>query len=250
MTGVLSARMAARGIPGIRTCFEGKAGFYKVYFRGLYDRASLTTDLGKTFEGAGASFKPWPCCRYTNPYVDATLQIVRERDMHPADVKEIVVSYASDKTKSCCEPLDVRRRPQSPPEAKLSIPFTVAIAVARRKVRIADFSAESLADPVLLEIAQKVTSKYDPALTSTSKTMLPGIVEIRTRGDKIYSKRVDVIYGHPQKPMNWDDLALKFRDCVSYSSKPISKASVEKVIAQVMDLEDLRDITEIISLIA
>jgi 2-methylcitrate dehydratase PrpD len=89
MTGVLSALMAHQGIPGIKTCFEGKAGLYNTYFRGMYDRESLTRDLGQVFEGAGVSFKPWPSCRFTNPYVDATLQIVKERNNLAKDIAEI-----------------------------------------------------------------------------------------------------------------------------------------------------------------
>ena len=79
ITGVLAALMAERGIPGIKSCFEGRAGLYNVYFREVYDRAWLTKGLGEVFEGASVSFKPWPACRFTNPYIDATLQIVKSR---------------------------------------------------------------------------------------------------------------------------------------------------------------------------
>jgi 2-methylcitrate dehydratase PrpD len=249
ITGVLSAVMAARGIPGVKTCFEGKAGLYNVYFRGLYDRPSLTRDLGKVFEGAGVSFKPWPSCRFSNPYIDATLQIVCDQDLRPDDVQEVIVSYEADKARNCCEPLDVRRKPQSPPEAKLSIPFTVALAIVRRKVEIIDFAEESLRSPELLRLAERVSGKYDPTLTSTSKTMLPGVVEIRTKNGMSYSKRVDLVYGHPDKPMSWEDLGSKFKDCASFSAKPISSQSMDLIVEKVRNLEKVGDIVEVIDLV-
>ena len=249
ITGVLSTLMAEKGIPGIKTCFEGRAGFYNVYYRGLYDRTSLTNGLGEVFEGAGVSFKPWPSCRFTNPYIDATLQIVREQDLRPEDVEKIIVVYEAENARICCEPLEVKRKPLSPPEAKLSIPFTVALAIARRKVEIEDFSSDSLNDPLLLELAQKVIPRFDPQLKGDSKTMLPAVVEIITKDGQEYSKRVDLVYGHPKNPMKWDDLILKFRDCASYSAKPIPVENINLVIERIMRLEDVHDMTEIIRLI-
>ncbi len=60
MGGALAALMAQRGIRGVRTCLEGKAGLFKVYYGGEYDRDALTTDLGKKFHSADVSFKAWP----------------------------------------------------------------------------------------------------------------------------------------------------------------------------------------------
>jgi 2-methylcitrate dehydratase PrpD len=250
ITGVLAAVMAEHGIPGIKTCFEGKAGLYNVYFRGIYDRDSLTKDLGKVFEGAGVSFKAWPSCRFTNAYIDATLQIVKEQDLKPADVKEVVAYYQAENVKNCCEPLEARRRPQTPPEAKLSLPFTIAMAIALRKVEIGDFSADSINSPILLELARKVTAKYDPNLKSDSKTMLPAVVEIKTGKGAVYSKRVDLVYGHPQNPMSWEDLIRKFRDCVSYSAKSIPEENIDRVIEKVRRLEGVQDMREIVGLVA
>jgi 2-methylcitrate dehydratase PrpD len=249
MTGVLSAVMAERGIPGVKTCFEGKAGLYNVYFRGLYDRASLTEGLGKHFEGAEVSFKPWPCCRFTNPYIDAMLQIVRAQDLHPKDVERITVSYADDKAKNCCEPLEVRRNPLTPPEAKLSIPFTIAVAFTRKNVEIGDFSPESLQSPILHELAQKVFSRYDAQLKSSSKSMLPGVVEVKLKDGREFSKRVDVIYGHPSNPMSWKDLSEKFRDCASYAASPIPKENLDQAIEEFTSLERVKNVREIIRLL-
>lgn len=250
ITGVLSAVMAARGIPGIKTCFEGKAGLYNVYFRGLYDRASLVQELGQRFEGAGVSFKPWPSCRFSNPYIDATLQLVRAHDLRPADVEQVIVSYAVDKARNCIEPLDVRRSPKSPPEAKLSIPFTVALAIARRKVEIVDFDEDSLRSPEVLGLAQKVVGKYDAQMVSKSKTMLPAVVEIRTRSGQSHLQRVDLVYGHPDKPMSWDDLGSKFRDCARFAARRIAPADVERVVERVRNLETVADLREVIGLVA
>jgi 2-methylcitrate dehydratase PrpD len=250
ITGVLSAVMAAHGIPGIKTCFEGKAGLFNVYFRGLYDRASLVEDLGRRFEGAGVSFKPWPSCRFSNPYIDATLQLVRTHDLQPADVEQVIVSYAVDKARNCIEPLEARRRPKSPPEAKLSIPFTVALAIVRRKVEIVDFDEDSLRSPDVLELASKVVGRYDAQMVCASKTMLPAVVEIRTRGGCSHVQRVDLVYGHPDKPMSWNDLGSKFRDCARFAARQIPASDAERAIERIRHLESVADMREVVNLVA
>lgn len=245
LTGVLAAVMAHYGVAGTKTCFEGKAGLFDVYFRGVYHRESLTQGLGKAFEGGGVSFKPWPSCRFTHPYVDATLQIVKEHAVKPGDIKEVLVYYEAENVKNCCEPLTARRRPQTPPEAKLSLPFTVAMAIALGKIEIGDFSGERLNETVLLELADKVVHKHAPALKSRSRTMLPALVEIRVRQGATYSKRVDLVYGHPKNPMSWEDLVSKFRDCAYRARKPIPESRVEALVDKVVHLENVSDMHEV-----
>jgi 2-methylcitrate dehydratase PrpD len=250
MTGVLSALMAHQGIPGIKTCFEGKAGLYNTYFRGIYDRESLIRDLGRVFEGAGVSFKPWPSCRFTNPYVDATLQIVKEQNVLPDQIMEIRAGYEAENVKNCCEPIAARQRPQTPPEAKLSLPFTIAMAAALRKMEIGDFSPENIKSQALLDLARKVIPRYDPGLKSDSKTMLPAVVEIVTLDGRVFSRRVDLVYGHPDNPMSWEDLIRKFKDCASYSATAIPEGKIDRVVEEIMRLEHVQDMREIIDLVA
>jgi 2-methylcitrate dehydratase PrpD len=80
--------------------------------------------------------------------------------------------------------------------------------------------------------------------------MLPAVVEIKTKGGRVYSKRVNLVYGHPQNPMSWEDLIQKFRDCASYSAKPIPKENIDQVIEKITKLEGVRDMRKIVSLVA
>ncbi len=146
---------------------------------------------------------------------------MKEQNILPEQVKEIVASYEADNVRNCCEPITARQNPQTPPEAKLSLPFTIAMAVGLRKMEIGDFSPENIKSEILLGLARKVIPRFDPGLKSDSKTMLPAVVEIKTIDGKTFSKRVDLVYGHPHNPMSWDDLIGKFKDCASYSAKAI-----------------------------
>ncbi len=245
-TGVLSALMAQRGISGGKNSLEGRAGLFNLYFRGEYDPAPLTADLGKTFEGANVSFKPYPACRQSHSHINAALDLVREHDIKPEDVEEItavVTGYAP----RLCEPLEERRKPELSMQAKFSIPFTIAVAVARRKVVIEDFLPKGLKDPTVLQLAEKVTYRIDPQLGES--LIAPGQVEIKTRDGKLFTKRVDFAYGHPRNPLTMEDIIAKFRDCAQYSAKPLSRDKVNRVIELVTKLEEVEDVSQVIQLL-
>jgi 2-methylcitrate dehydratase PrpD len=121
------------------------------------------------------------------------------------------------------------------------------MAAALRKMEIRDFSPENIRSRELLDLARKVVPIYDPGLKNNSKTMLPAVVEIMTLDGSVFSRRVDLVYGHPQNPMNWDDLIRKFKDCTSYSAKVIPEKNVDQIIEKVLHLEDVVDMVEIIN---
>ena len=69
------------------------------------------------------------------------------------------------------------------------------------------------------------------------------------KNGKRYSKRVDFSLGNPRNPMTMEDIIKKFKDCASYSAKPLSQQNIERVIEMVGKLEEVDDVSQIISLL-
>ena len=245
--GVFSALMAEKGITTGKDVFEGRSGFYHLYLGGSYHRASLTEGLGIRFEGVDVTFKAWPSCRETHPYIEATLDIVNEANIKPKDIEEITV-LIDEVTQQMCQPLEGRRRPETSMDAKFSIPFTVAVAAVYRKVTLKELTSEGIQDKRILQVAQKVVPKVDPA-DKAIREVPPAVVEIRTRDGKIHSRKVEIAYGHPSKPISTENLVNKFRDCISYSFKPIGEKNREKAITMITRLEEVDDVGQIIRLL-
>lgn len=244
--GVLSALMAEKGITGPKNSFEGAAGLFNCHFNGQYDREVLLADLGKKFEGVNTSVKAWPACGATHTSIDATLSIVNEDDIRPEDVEEVTV-FVSDSTRTLTEPLEGRQKPSTTLDAKYSLPWTVAAAIARRNVVLRDFTEEGRKDPVTLALAHKVTPKYDASLNFEGTCR--GMVEIKTKDGKSYCRRSDYPYGHVSKPLTDDAVITKFMDCASLAARPVRKATLEKIIAIVGRLDELPDVSQIAELL-
>ncbi|MBI2831467.1 MAG: MmgE/PrpD family protein [Chloroflexi bacterium] len=246
MAGVLSALMAKEGITGCSETFEGKNGLFNAYFNGRYDRATLMDDWGKRFETVNLSFKPWPCCRFSHPYVDAALQL-KNSGIGPQDIESVTL-LVGDVTQRLCEPMDRRRRPQGASESKFSLPYIVSSSLVRGSPVIEHFTPDGINDAATLKMADRVKFQFDKDFNPPAGTP-PGAVEIVTRDGKRRSVRVDVPYGHPDKPLSVEDLHNKFRDCFRYAAKLPPEENTEKVIDMVGNLEDVADVSQIIDLL-
>jgi 2-methylcitrate dehydratase PrpD len=248
MGGILSALMAKRGLTGTKESLEGKAGLYNLYFRGAYDRSQLVDELGKRFRNTRVGFKPWPCCGSPITPVYGILEIFNEHDIPSANIEviNICVSEFDVHLHGAIENMEELRKPQTIMDAKFSIPFSVGVAAVRKKVTIGDFTLDGLKDPAVLQMAQKVTVKRDARLKDSPHAK---IIEIKTRDGKQYSKLADITYGNYKKPITKEDLVAKFRDCVSYSAKPISKDQIEKIISMVDGLEKIKDVSRIVRML-
>jgi len=241
--GVLSALLARKGIRGFDQPIEGKAGLFTMYLNGKYDPFVLTKELGKTFEGANVSFKPWPSCRGTHPFIQAALQLVNENRIELNEVKEIKLMIApSSLSRMLCEPIERKRAPKTAIDAKFSIPFTVAVALTYRNVSLEHFTPKALLDRKVLDVAQRITYEVYPELDSRQ-----GFVQIKTEDKAIISKDIEYVYGHPKNPISQEALVSKFMDCGRYSAKRISQEDLRKLSQWILHLEDMKNIVEMMS---
>ena len=245
--GLESALFAQINMTGARNIFEGKDGLYKVYTKGQYDRAPLVENLGKEFVFSDISFKPYPCCRYTHPYIYASSLLKKENEIRTEDIESITVTI-TELERFLCEPSSIRKKPRYSVDAQFSIPWTTTIAMHKGSVKISDLSPEAISDPVLRELAQKVNVKISSE--KKGRSIGKGTVEVKLKNSsKVYKKSVSTPKGHPKNPMDWDDLSKKFEDCASWSRKKLDPAAIKKIVDMIRNLEEVDDVNRIIELI-
>ena len=246
--GVLAALLSQKGLTGAQHSMEGRFGLYNLYQRGKYNRDTLLDGLGQEFEVVNLSFKPYSCCRQIHAHVDAALQLKRDFRLEPGDIEKVSVFVNAD-PHFLCDPLELRRRPQEEVHAQFSIPYSVAVALTHGKVLIKDYTRPALKDEAVLAVADRVTPVYDSSLPT--RVVPPARMEIVTTDGRTLNSDVVVdAKGHPDNPMSFDELAEKFRDCVTHSVNPLPEADVEKAIELCANLEDVSDVSQLIALLA
>jgi 2-methylcitrate dehydratase PrpD len=134
----------------------------------------------------------------------------------------------------------------------MSIPFTVATAIAKGKPRIENFTPEGLKDPAILAMAAKIRWQSDPACDKSYGTaVVEAAVDINLKGGRNASFRHRGFrYGHPGNPIPRAEQLEKFRDCMAYSVKPMSASATDELIAVIDRLETLDDVTKIVRMIS
>ncbi len=246
--GVLAAVLAEKGITGVKNVFEGPWGFYPLYYEGKYDRDRILKGLGETFEGKNLGVKLYMGNRRTHPCIDAALSIVEDNDVKADDVAEVVAHVNEASYIKVGGPFEIGKNPQV--DAQFNIPYALALAIARRHVFVDDFLEERIrSDTEVLELSRRVKVVGDQgSVNEVGRGAVPCVVDIKTKDNRVYSRRVDATSGSPEKPASMEDVAEKFRKCCVFSAKPLSKKRVEDIIRMTNSLEGVRDVKSLMKL--
>ncbi len=238
---VTAALLAERGIGGVPGLFEGPFGVFELHFGGRYDRAALLDGLGTEYTGGQTLYKRWPAVGTAHGHLHATIGLVAEYAIDPAQIDTIRI-FVGDYHRLMCEPLAQRRAPATLVEAKFSLPYLVAAVALRGDLRLVDFRAEALRDPQVLALAERVVPVDDPAM-DWKLDLPPGRVEIVLRDGRRFERLADHVPGNVDAPMGWDDLVRKFTDCAAVAASPPTAESVAATHGAIHRLEYAADAT-------
>jgi 2-methylcitrate dehydratase PrpD len=242
--GITGALLAGKGVTGAHNCLDGEWGLYKLYWRGDYDPRVLTADLGRRFEGTNVSIKPYPCCRGIHPAIDAALALVREYDITAENVESVALFMSDVHLSLLSAPLETKAHPRSAVDAQFSIPWAVAVAIARRRATLEDFSDDGVKSGDILAVASKMSVNVDTALRRADK-IEPTRVEITTKDRRTVSKVVEYPLGSPERPMSFEDCSRKFKDC----AQVLKSEQLDRVIELVGRLEEVENVAELVRLL-
>jgi 2-methylcitrate dehydratase PrpD len=239
---VTAVLLAQRGVRCYDQPLEGAHGLFAMYTGGRYDAARLTQGLGRTFEVDQLSFKPWPSCRGTHPFVEAALTLRARHGLQPHAIGRITADVSST-FGMLCTPAAQKQRPQTANDAKFSVPFTTAAALVNGRLGLADFTPAALADPEVLALAARTECSVRSAGAGAGlEDALRGTLRLALRDGSMLEHRVDQPLGDPQRPLDDAALAAKFVDCARWAVSPLDAAAAGAAAARIAALEDAPDL--------
>lgn len=236
---VQSALLAREGVAGFEQPLEGRAGFFALYAGGKFAPADLTDDLGSRFWIEALTYKLWPSCRGTHPFIELALDLRREHGIAPADVVAIEVDH-DEVQAMLTEPPERKRAPKVAIDAKFSIPFTIGLAFSRGDVGLDDFDAGALADPVVLALAGKVVCRQRPRAAWQRGS--GGAMRIVLADGRAFEVALDNALGCPERPLGQAALVDKFVTCAMRAARPRSEVEVRELAAAILTLETCEDV--------
>ena len=209
LLSLTSLQLAKAGFKGHEDPLGGYRGFLKM-MAGDENVAIKTTLLNGTYAIMKSYTKPYASCRYTHPPVEAAIHLRNQYGITPDKVLGIKVE-TYDLAVSGHDHADVK----GAYSAKMSTPYSIAVALAYGKAGLQEFEESVLADEEIKALARKVQVISDEELSKIFPEKQSAIVTIMTT-EGAYSERVDFPKGEPENPFTEAEFLKRYEALMSY----------------------------------
>jgi 2-methylcitrate dehydratase PrpD len=233
--GVVATELARHGFTGPATVLEGAHGLYAA-FAGGHDRPRLDgflATLGRTWETAELTFKPYPCGSIAQPYMDCAMRLREQQRLRPEDIAAIRARTAAGPVPRLWEPLAQKHAPPNGYAAKFSLPYLLAVILVKGRAGLAEFTDDAVQDKAVLRVAERVTYELDRAIDYPRQFV--GDVEITLADGRVVRERQDRPRGGPDAPLTREELEAKFR---GNAGLVLPDDKIDRLIRSVQDLPD------------
>lgn len=231
-SGVEAALLAERGITGPTAALEGTAGVAALYT--ALDADLLLDGLGTTFATTGLTFKKYPSCLCNHAAIEGTLELVSRHGITADKVEQVTVGLTPFMARLVGGEFEPGETPQA--TAQFSVQYSVASALLRGRLGLAEIEPDAVRDPAILPLARKVEVKLD---TGRDDKFVPVPVTIRTTDGRETSVRVEHLPGTPDRPLTDTELRSKASACFGRGARPLDDRQIEELTERVMGFERL-----------
>ena len=126
-----------------------------------------------------------------------------------------------------------------------SLPYCIAVAVAKGNVLPSDFEEDALRDHLVCSLLDKIKVAANPEIDTLFPKIKRAIVTIKTSHGE-FKKQEDFAEGQPERPLSEKELISKFK---ANSEKKISPSRMEDIIKATQELENIDEIGEYMKLL-
>lgn len=219
MNGVAAAGVAAMNLNSPEDVLEGEQGFFCM----MTGNASLSIgEIQPANTVERVYIKPYAACRHCHGPIEAVLTLREHGGFSLEDIESISIT-----THRYAVYLHDHVIIEGSASAKMSVPYSVAVALVTGRAGMQEFSDTSVTDPTILALTHKIHMHADEELTALVPGKRAAIVEIRTRQGDTFTARVDLPKGEPENPVSEQELIEKFCDLAVFSGKEQKKAKWE-----------------------
>ena len=223
-SGVQAALLAIEGFTGPEDILHGPKGFVAATTP-HFNSAPLEHIKERQFLSTSAFYKVYASCGHTNSPLDAVFSTLQCRELPVPSIKAVHIA-----TYRTAVQLAGDFKNQSEEAAKFSLPYCVAIALLFRKVTLAEFAPDKLADPAVVELARKIHVSENPEATAAFPRERQATVVFELHGGQVIEERIRFPHDTP----DYKNLEEKF---LSSAEMAIDSQRARLVKDMVLNLE-------------
>ena len=225
--GMTAAILAAKNYTSSNEMIEAKRGWANTIST-KQDYREITGDLGKRYETALNTYKPFACGIVLHPAIDAAIQL---RNQYKLTADQI--DHVDLRVNPLVLELTGKKTPQEGLEGKFSIYHAVAVAIVEGAAGEKQFSNRAVQDPVIVALRAKVLPAIDPGI----KPEQVDLTIVLKDGRKL-NKYIQHAVGSAEVPMSDQALEAKFSDL---AEGILSAAQTRKLMDTCWNVEQLPD---------
>ena len=234
--------LACAGFSGPRDILEGPYGYFNL-FEDSYDLAYFDANLGKQFQIECVSHKPFPTGRAGHGTVDGLQTLQQQYGFEAKEVKAVTVTAPPLIHRLVGRPVNTD---MDASYAKLCNGYIAATALLTGSVGVEDFEQKYLKDPTRLSLAQKVTTRISDV--ADPNALAPVTVDVELHSGKKYSKTLDAVLGHPDRPLAKPQQVRKFILACKSAKTPLNQGQIDKLINGIDELPQMENINQLVQL--
>ena len=219
MIGVLALVDSMCGFEGNKNLLEAEE--YKHYL----------DDLGKKYQVMDLYFKPYPCCRWAHPAIDAVVEILENEGANYKDVEKVCIKTFERAT------LLSKIHPKTPDEAQYNIAYPVASALVYKDFGIERVLEENLSDKTVLDMMAKLSFEVDEELDKAFPAKRMCRAEITFKNGKVVTSAPKEPRGEAKDNVGIDWLSDKF---YRITAPILSKEKQQKILSLILGDENVK----------
>ena len=238
-SGAEAALLAAHGLTGPSTIFEGKRGIFPVFADGFDgDPEAL---WARDFHIRDTMFKLSPAVFTIHGAIQAADALRREHGIAAADIARITADVAEITILHGAGII----HPSDMIGAQFSLAFGVSCIFARGRAGLVDFSDPAAwRDPLIHDLSDRIQVRQAEVAPGASE--LGGRVTVALRDGRVLTHDQPIPRGHHLNPASFDELLVKFRELLA---PHVADGDEQRIVDMVAALDRLDDCSDLMALV-
>jgi 2-methylcitrate dehydratase PrpD len=229
--GIFAAMLASKNFTSSDGMIEAKRGWANTIST-KQDYNEIIGDLGKRYEAALNTYKPFACGIVMHPAIDAAIQLRDENKLTADQIDRVDL-----KVHPLVLELTGKKTPQQGLEGKFSIYHAVAVALIEGAGGEKQFSDRAVNDPTVVALRSKVMPVVTPGIDPAQVDMTVVLKDGRT-----LHRYIAHAVGSVEVPMTDKQLETKFADL---ADGIIPTPAIRRVMDACWNVESLPSAAEI-----
>lgn len=190
---------------GLTAAYLAREGFTGAPALTCEQAPEFWEDLGQAWRTVeDTSYKPYPCCRWAHPSIDAAADLMEKHELHAADIAGVEIRTFHNATRLA------GHTPATLDEFSYSIAFPVACMIVRRQIGVPELQPETLNDPEILRISTATQLIDDDHYTKISVGKRWAEVTLRTLDGRAFTSPPRSPRGDRDQPLSDAEISDKF----------------------------------------